>query len=136
MDRTYLIIWIIGIPSAILGNWGLIEDWASMGTTEPFDPINYFRWRKLQSQKVVLYRYFHSIMNFASLFNQPLIALHITIKSFNPSITVDRCTMLNKTLSVSTLILRSGQILLNAVHEILRNEDDIFTKWSNGSLEA
>jgi hypothetical protein len=44
--------------------------------------------------------------------------------------------MLNKTSSVSTVILRWGQTLLKAVREVLRNMGDVFTKWSKGSSEA
>lgn len=80
MEGMHLVIWIAGIPYAILGNWCLVEDWASVRTAEPFDPICNFRRRKFMRREVVLYRCLHSIMDLASSFNQALIALHITIK--------------------------------------------------------
>jgi hypothetical protein len=45
-------------------------------------------------------------------------------------------TILNRTSSVSTLILREGQTLANAMRDVFRNVGENFWKSSKGLLEA
>ncbi len=49
---------------------------------------------------------------------------------------INKLTMLKRTSSVSTLILRWGQMLANAVREFLRNTGEDFWKSSNSFSEA
>ena len=135
MKGIYLVIWIVSIPYATLRNQCLIENWTSMGTTEPFYPFYNLSCQVFLQWKMVLYEYLHCVVNLASFFEYALITLYMGYKPCLVVI-VERLTTLNKVSSVSTVILRWGQTFSNTWREILRNLGDVLIKWLNGSLEA